>query len=141
MRPLSSTIWSGSASETLRVRLLSSPHAAQAPRIASGPSRSDKVGCPDPSEHGGARDQARHAERNPPIEILTKDEPDHQIAVARVLASSTADITVVSALALSGTLMEPLPWQFLAAILAGAAGFALILDQIKLAVMSVFKIE
>ena len=58
-----------------------------------------------------------------------------------VLASSAADITVVSALALSGTLMEPLPWQFLAAVLAGAAGFALILDQIKLAVTSVFKVE
>ena len=58
-----------------------------------------------------------------------------------VLASSAADITVVSALALSGTLMEPLSWQFLAAILAGAAGFALILDQIKLAVTSVFKVE
>jgi len=58
-----------------------------------------------------------------------------------VLVSSAADITIVSALALSGTLMEPLRWQFLAAILAGAAGFALILDQIKLAVTSVFKVE
>ena len=58
-----------------------------------------------------------------------------------VLASSAADIAIVSALALSGTLMEPLPWQLLAAVLVAAIGFALILDQIKLPVMSVFKVE
>ena len=58
-----------------------------------------------------------------------------------VLASSAADIAIVSALALSGTLMEPLPWRFLAAVFVAAAGFALILDQIKLPVTSVFKVE
>jgi H+-transporting ATPase len=56
-----------------------------------------------------------------------------------VLASSAADITVVSAFALSGT--EPLPWQFLVAVLAGAAGFALVLDQIKLVVTRMIKVE
>src|SRR5262249_28733088 len=37
---------SGSASETLRVRLLSSPHARQAPTIASGPMTLSSVGVP-----------------------------------------------------------------------------------------------
>ena len=50
-----------------------------------------------------------------------------------VLASSAADIAIVSVLALSGTLMEPLPWRVLAAF-AAAIGFALVLDQIKLPV-------
>jgi hypothetical protein len=47
IRPFSSTICSGSASETLRVRLLSGPQATQALTMASGPSRFDKVGRPD----------------------------------------------------------------------------------------------
>src|SRR5215207_9007055 len=46
IRPFSSTICSGSASETLRVRLLSRPHTTQAPTIASGPIRPDSVGVP-----------------------------------------------------------------------------------------------
>ena len=58
-----------------------------------------------------------------------------------VLASSAADIVAVSVLALSGILMELLPWQFLAAVFLAAAGFALILDQIKLSVTSVFNVE
>jgi hypothetical protein len=37
--------------------------------------------------------------------------------------------------------MEPLPWRILAVVIAAAAGFALILDQIKLRVMSAFKVE
>jgi H+-transporting ATPase len=57
-----------------------------------------------------------------------------------VLASSTADIVIVSTLAWSGTLMEPLPWRTLAAVFMAAAGFALILDQVKLPVRSAFKI-
>jgi H+-transporting ATPase len=57
-----------------------------------------------------------------------------------VLASSAVDIAIVSVLALSGTLMEPLPWQVLAAVFAAAAGFALILDQIKLPVKAAFKV-
>ena len=57
-----------------------------------------------------------------------------------VLAASAADIAIVSALALSGTLMEPLPWRVLATVFVATAGFALILDQIKLPVRSAFKI-
>jgi len=53
-----------------------------------------------------------------------------------VLAASAADIVIVSLLALSGTLMEPLPWRILAAVFAAAAGFALILDQVKLPVQA-----
>jgi H+-transporting ATPase len=58
-----------------------------------------------------------------------------------VLASSTADIVIVSMFALSGILMEPLPWRLVAAIFIAAAGFALILDQIKRPVTAVFKVE
>jgi H+-transporting ATPase len=58
-----------------------------------------------------------------------------------VLGASAADIAVVSALALSGVLMEPLPWHLLAAVFVAAAGFALMLDQVKLPVMSAFKVE
>ncbi len=46
IKPFSSTIWSGSASDTLRVRLLSSPQATQAPTMASGPMNPDEVGVP-----------------------------------------------------------------------------------------------
>lgn len=58
-----------------------------------------------------------------------------------VLVSSLADIVLVSALALSGTLMAPLPWQFLAGVLVGAAAFALILDQLKLPITRSFKVQ
>jgi len=58
-----------------------------------------------------------------------------------VLASSAVDIAIVSTLAISGILMEPLPWRVLAAVFAAAAGFALILDQVKLPVKAAFKVE
>jgi H+-transporting ATPase len=58
-----------------------------------------------------------------------------------VLVSCAADIAIVSVLALSGTLMEPLPWRVLAALFIAAAGFALVLDQVKIPVRSAFKIE
>jgi H+-transporting ATPase len=58
-----------------------------------------------------------------------------------VLAASAADIAIVSAFALSGTLMSPSLWQTVVAVLAAAAGFALVLDQIKLPVMSALKVE
>jgi H+-transporting ATPase len=57
-----------------------------------------------------------------------------------VLAASAADIIVVLALAGSGTLMEPLSWRVLAAVLVAAAAFALTLDQVKLPVRSAFKL-
>ena len=52
-------------------------------------------------------------------------------------AAFVLQLVVVSVLALSGILMAPMSWQFLAAVFVAAAGFALILDQIKLAVTSV----
>jgi len=58
-----------------------------------------------------------------------------------VLASSTVDLGIVIVLALSGTLMEPLPWQLLLAIFIATAAFALILDQIKRLAMAIFKVE
>jgi H+-transporting ATPase len=56
---------------------------------------------------------------------------------AWVVAASTADVGLVFVLALSGVLMDPLPWGVLVGALAAAGVFALSLDQIKLAVMSV----
>jgi H+-transporting ATPase len=57
-----------------------------------------------------------------------------------VLASSAADVAIVSMLALSGILIDPLPWHVLAGVFVAAIGFALILDQVKLPVRSAFKI-
>ena len=58
-----------------------------------------------------------------------------------VFASSAIDIAIVTALAVSGTLMEPLPWQLLLFVSLAIAAFAVLLDQIKLLVMAVLKIE
>jgi len=57
-----------------------------------------------------------------------------------VVVSSAADIAITSALALSGTLMAPLPWRLLLAVLCVSAGFALLIDKIKLTVMAAFDI-
>jgi H+-transporting ATPase len=54
---------------------------------------------------------------------------------------SVADIAIVSTLALSGILMEPLPWRVVATIFAAAIGFGLILDQIKQPLTAVFKVQ
>ncbi|HEY7653439.1 MAG TPA: plasma-membrane proton-efflux P-type ATPase [Methylomirabilota bacterium] len=58
-----------------------------------------------------------------------------------VLASSVVDIAIVSTLAVAGILMEPLPWLVPLGVLLAAAGFALILDQIKVPVLSWLRIE
>jgi H+-transporting ATPase len=58
-----------------------------------------------------------------------------------VLASSALDIVIVSVLALSGTLMEPLGWPVIAAVFTAAIGLGLLLDQIKLPVISAFRVE
>lgn len=58
-----------------------------------------------------------------------------------VIASSVADMTMVSVLVLSGTLMAPLHWQYLAGLMAGAIGFALILDQVKIVATKSIKVE
>ncbi len=60
---------------------------------------------------------------------------------AWVFASSVADIAIVGVLAVSGTLMTPLPWSLLAAAFGAAAGFAVLLDQVKVPILSVFKVE
>lgn len=45
-------------------------------------------------------------------------------------ASSAADIGIVTALALSGTLMAPLPWPLLLIIFFAAAAVAVLLDEL-----------
>jgi H+-transporting ATPase len=57
-----------------------------------------------------------------------------------VVGSSVADLTIVTALALSGVLMAPLSWRLLLAAVAAAGGFALILDQIKRPVLAMFRV-
>ena len=59
---------------------------------------------------------------------------------AWVLASSATDVAIATTLALSGTLMAPLPWQLVLAIFGAAAGFALVLDQIKAPIIAAFKV-
>lgn len=58
-----------------------------------------------------------------------------------VLASSAADVAVISGLVLTGTLMWPLPWQFVVGLFVAAAAFALLLDRIKLLAAAVIKVE
>ena len=58
-----------------------------------------------------------------------------------VLAASVADITIVSTLALSGILMEPLAWRIILTLFSAAIGFAFILDQIKQRIIAKIKIE
>jgi len=58
-----------------------------------------------------------------------------------VLISSVADIAVVSTLAVSGTLMAPLSWRLVVAILLAAAGFAILLDQVKLRVTLMMRLQ
>jgi H+-transporting ATPase len=60
---------------------------------------------------------------------------------AWVLASSAVDVAFVCALAFPGILMEPLPGHVLAAVFVAAAVFALLLDQVKLRVQSMFKLQ
>ena len=60
---------------------------------------------------------------------------------AWVFASSVADIAIVVILAVSGTLMVPLPWRLVVAACGAAAAFAVLLDQVKVPILSVFKIE
>ena len=58
-----------------------------------------------------------------------------------VLVSSAADIAIVSILALSGTLMMPITWRLLIGVLGLAAGFSLVLDQVKRHVRSRLAID
>ena len=60
--------------------------------------------------------------------------------VCRAGAAAAVDIGVVSILAVSGTLMDPVSPQVLAMIFGAAVAFALILDQVKRPVLAAFKI-
>ncbi len=53
-----------------------------------------------------------------------------------VLAASGSNVVIAFVLACSGVLMEPLPWRVVVGLLAAASGFALLLDQIKLRIVS-----
>jgi H+-transporting ATPase len=57
-----------------------------------------------------------------------------------VFVSSVGDVTIVSVLALSGVLMEPLSWRILVTVFAAATVFALVLDQIKRPIFRAFRI-
>jgi H+-transporting ATPase len=59
---------------------------------------------------------------------------------AWIVAASAADVAIVTILALSGTLMEPVSWRLLAMVFVAAIGFALILDQVKQPVLTAFKV-
>ena len=54
-----------------------------------------------------------------------------------IVAASLADIALVPALALSGTLMAPLSLAMLGLLLVAAGGLAFVLDQIKLPVLAI----
>ena len=58
-----------------------------------------------------------------------------------VFASSALDIGIVAALALSGTLVAPLPWRLLVVIFVAVGAFAVVLDWIKQAATALFVVE
>ena len=58
-----------------------------------------------------------------------------------VLASSAVDIGIVTVLAAAGLLMEALPWQLLLVVLAAAAAFCLVLDRVKMPVLTALKLR
>ena len=57
-----------------------------------------------------------------------------------VFASSAVDIGLVAVLALSGTVMAPLPWRFMLALVLAAVAFTALADQIKRPVLALFKL-
>ena len=60
---------------------------------------------------------------------------------AWVFVASAVDVAIATTLALSGTLMAPLPWRLILAVAAATIAFALILDQVKRPILSAFKTE
>ena len=56
-------------------------------------------------------------------------------------SETTPNSKASTVLALSETLMEPLAWPVIAAVVTAAVGFGLALDQIKLPVMSALEVE
>ena len=57
-----------------------------------------------------------------------------------VFASSAVDGAMVSALAVSGVLIEPLPRGLVVSAFGAATALAFILDQVKLSIVSAFRI-
>ncbi|WP_028232792.1 plasma-membrane proton-efflux P-type ATPase [Paraburkholderia mimosarum] len=64
----------------------------------------------------------------------------HSLPGRWLLLSSAIDITIVSVLVLSGTLMAALPLSLVAAVAMTAIGFALILDQLKIPVEAALRL-
>ena len=60
---------------------------------------------------------------------------------AWVIASSATDVAIASILVMSGTLMEPLSGYIVLAVFVAAAGFALVIDLIKMRIISSIKVE
>ncbi|AOL08539.1 HAD-IC family P-type ATPase [Burkholderia contaminans] len=58
-----------------------------------------------------------------------------------LLLSSAIDVTIVSGLVLSGTLMARLPWSLVGAVAMTAIGFALLLDQLKIPVEAALRLR
>jgi H+-transporting ATPase len=58
-----------------------------------------------------------------------------------VFVASALDICTISLLVVTGTLMTPLPWTFIPALLVAATLFALVLDRIKLLITATIKVE
>ena len=85
MRPFSSTICKGSASDTFRVKLLSNPQATHAPAMANDPAKAAKGRRSDPGYGHRASHDAGHAERDPHVEILAEDEPRYQAGLVNNL--------------------------------------------------------
>ncbi len=54
---------------------------------------------------------------------------------------SAADIAVVSTLAISGILMQPLPAKIVLALFAATLVFALLLDQVKVALFRHVRVD
>ena len=85
MRPFSSTICKGSASDTFRVKLLSNPQATHAPAMANDPAKLPRVGVPIQDMVIAPAHDAGHAERDPHVEILAEDEPRYQAGLVNNL--------------------------------------------------------
>ncbi|HDR9483014.1 TPA: HAD-IC family P-type ATPase [Burkholderia aenigmatica] len=64
----------------------------------------------------------------------------HSLPSRWLLLSSVIDITIVSVLVLSGTLMAALPLSLVGAVTMTAIGFALLLDQLKIPVEAVLRL-
>ncbi len=76
--PFTEAIQVASVSDTLRVRLLSMPHAKHAPRIASAGQMPAKCASPDQLKHDSPGHDRQHAQRNAAVAVLLEREPRQQ---------------------------------------------------------------